>query len=118
MRSFVDLNNADSTKSTLKEEFLSQIGTFLAVRRYSARKKSRIDSISLLVLTQPQAVLLLNETYISLHYPDVQVVCESNASTAQFQDQPVLINEVLSPSTRRYDLDEKMTAYLWPVGEM
>ncbi len=46
------------------------------------------------------------------YYPDVSVVCESNAPTAMFQDRPVLIIEVLSPSTRRYDLDEKMTAYL------
>lgn len=46
------------------------------------------------------------------YYPDMQVVCESNEPTEVFQDLPVLIIEVLSPSTRRYDLDEKMNAYL------
>lgn len=46
------------------------------------------------------------------YYPDLQVVCESNAPTDVFQDQPVLIIEVLSPSTRVYDLDEKLDAYL------
>jgi Uma2 family endonuclease len=46
------------------------------------------------------------------YYPDVQVVCQSNDPMLVFQDRPVLIIEVLSPSTRRYDLDEKMTAYL------
>jgi Uma2 family endonuclease len=46
------------------------------------------------------------------YYPDGQVVCESNPDTDVFQDSPVLIIEVLSPSTRRYDLDEKLTAYL------
>lgn len=46
------------------------------------------------------------------YYPDAQVVCDSNELTSVFQDHPVLIIEVLSPSTRRYDLDEKMTAYL------
>ena len=46
------------------------------------------------------------------YYPDVQVVCQSNHPLSVFQDQPVLIIEVLSPSTRRYDLDEKMAAYL------
>lgn len=46
------------------------------------------------------------------YYPHVQVVCESNQQTSVFQDTPVMIIEVLSPSTRRYDLDEKMTAYL------
>ena len=46
------------------------------------------------------------------YYPDVQVVCQSNDPLSVFQDHPVLIIEVLSPSTRRYDLDEKMAAYL------
>lgn len=46
------------------------------------------------------------------YYPDVQVVCESNAPTDVFQDRPVLIIEVLSPSTRQYDLDEKLALYL------
>ncbi|MFN7290941.1 MAG: Uma2 family endonuclease [Pirellula sp.] len=46
------------------------------------------------------------------YYPDAQVVCDSNELSSVFQDHPVLIIEVLSPSTRRYDLDEKMTAYL------
>ncbi len=47
-----------------------------------------------------------------LYYPDVQVVCESNDQQVVYQGAPVLIVEVLSPSTRRYDLDEKMSAYL------
>ncbi|MEQ1828887.1 MAG: Uma2 family endonuclease [Pirellula sp.] len=46
------------------------------------------------------------------YYPDVQVVCESNAPTDVYQDRPVLIIEVLSPSTRQFELDEKLTAYL------
>ena len=46
------------------------------------------------------------------YYPDVQVVCKSNDQLSFFQDLPVLVIEVLSPSTRRYDLDEKLSAYL------
>lgn len=46
------------------------------------------------------------------YYPDLQVVCDSNAPTDTSQDHPVLIIEVLSPSTRAYDLDEKLAAYL------
>lgn len=46
------------------------------------------------------------------YYPDLQVICESNAPADQFQDNPKLIIEVLSPSTRQYDLDEKLNAYL------
>ena len=49
---------------------------------------------------------------IRFYYPDVQVVCESNAPTDVYQDQPVLIIDVLSPSTRAHDLDEKLNAYL------
>ena len=45
------------------------------------------------------------------YYPDLQVVCESNLPTETFQDRPVLVIEVLSPSTRLYDLDEKLTDY-------
>lgn len=46
------------------------------------------------------------------YYPDLQVVCESQPPTAVFQELPVLIIEVLSPSTRQLDLDEKMRGYL------
>jgi Uma2 family endonuclease len=46
------------------------------------------------------------------YYLDLQVVCESTPQTAVFQESPTLILEVLSPSTRQYDLDEKMHAYL------
>ncbi len=57
-------------------------------------------------------VRIKNRRNIRFYYPDLQVVCESNAPTAVFQDHPVLIIEVLSPSNRQYDLDEKMAAYL------
>ena len=46
------------------------------------------------------------------YYPDVQVVCRSNEPASVFQDQPVLIIDVLSPSTRNYDWNEKLEAYL------
>ena len=46
------------------------------------------------------------------YYPDLQVVCESNDFRSVYQDRPILIIEVLSTATRRYDLDEKMTSYL------
>jgi len=46
------------------------------------------------------------------YYPDLQVVCDSKPPTSVYKDSPVLIIEVLSSSTRRYDLDEKMNAYL------
>lgn len=46
------------------------------------------------------------------YYPDAMVVCHPNPAAEHFQDQPVLIIEVLSDSTRRADLGEKRDAYL------
>jgi Uma2 family endonuclease len=45
------------------------------------------------------------------YYPDAMVVCEQNPGTDHFQNQPVVIIEVLSDSTRRADLVEKRDAY-------
>ncbi|MEM9185149.1 MAG: Uma2 family endonuclease [Planctomycetota bacterium] len=46
------------------------------------------------------------------YYPDVSVVCESNPPDDVYQDRPVMVVEVLSPSTRRLDDGEKRDAYL------
>jgi Uma2 family endonuclease len=46
------------------------------------------------------------------YYPDAMVVCQSNPDSDRFQDQPVVIVEVLSEFTRRADLGEKRDAYL------
>ena len=46
------------------------------------------------------------------YYPDAMVVCHPNPPSDHFQDQPVVIVEVLSDSTRRTDLGEKRDAYL------
>jgi Uma2 family endonuclease len=49
---------------------------------------------------------------VRFYYPDVQVVCRSNPMDDVFQDEPVLVAEVLSRSTRRVDEGEKRDAYL------
>ena len=46
------------------------------------------------------------------YYPDVSVICRSNAPSESFQDEPAVIVEVLSDSTRRIDEGEKRDAYL------
>jgi Uma2 family endonuclease len=46
------------------------------------------------------------------YYPDAMVVCHPNPPADHFQNQPILIIEVLSDSTRRADLGEKRDAYL------
>jgi Uma2 family endonuclease len=49
---------------------------------------------------------------VRMYYPDVSVVCNLNPPTDTFQDQPVVVVEVLSHSTRRNDQEEKKAAYL------
>jgi len=46
------------------------------------------------------------------YYPDVMVVCDSNADEDTFQDRPVILVEVVSDSTRRVDEGEKADHYL------
>jgi Uma2 family endonuclease len=93
------MTGATLRHNCIKLNCLIQLGTKLTgklCRPFDSDTKVRID----------------REGKKRFYYPDAQVVCESNEPTSVFQDNPVLIIEVLSPSTRRYDLDEKMTAYL------
>jgi Uma2 family endonuclease len=46
------------------------------------------------------------------YYPDLSVVCRLNAPDDTFQDQPQVIVEVVSESTRRIDEGEKRETYL------
>lgn len=46
------------------------------------------------------------------YYPDVQIICRSNPPKDHFQDEPVVVFEVLSELTRRTDEQEKRVAYL------
>lgn len=46
------------------------------------------------------------------YYPDVSVTCRPNSPRESFQDEPAVIVEVLSRSTRRIDEGEKKDAYL------
>lgn len=55
-------------------------------------------------------VRLARET--RFYYPDLSVVCRSNPGDALFQDEPVVLVEVVSQSTRRVDEGEKKEAYL------
>ncbi|MEO6393775.1 MAG: Uma2 family endonuclease [Pyrinomonadaceae bacterium] len=46
------------------------------------------------------------------YYPDVMVPCDPPGGDPYFKTDPVLIVEVLSPSTARTDRHEKLAAYL------
>jgi len=49
---------------------------------------------------------------VRFYYPDASVICRSNPSTDSYQDEPVVLFEVLSRQTRRIDEGEKKEAYL------
>lgn len=48
---------------------------------------------------------------VRFYYPDDSVVCRPNPQTDSFQDEPVVLVEVLSRGTRRIDEGEKKDAY-------
>ena len=50
--------------------------------------------------------------HLRFYYPDLSVVCRPNPPDDSFQDEPVVLVEVLSRSTRRLDEGEKKEAYL------
>ncbi len=47
----------------------------------------------------------------TFYYPDVFVDCEENPESAFYRQHPILIIEVLSPSTRQTDKREKLRVY-------
>jgi Uma2 family endonuclease len=52
------------------------------------------------------------EGHVRFYYPDTSVICRPNAQTDTFQNEPVVLFEVLSTRTRRIDEGEKKDAYL------
>ena len=62
--------------------------------------------------TSDMKIRIRRESMTWFYYPDASVVCESNRPSEVFQDKPVLVIEILSPSTRSIDLDEKLSNYL------
>jgi Uma2 family endonuclease len=52
------------------------------------------------------------EGKIRFYYPEVSVICRQNPLDDSFQDEPVVVFEVLSKKTRHKDEGEKKDAYL------
>ncbi len=52
------------------------------------------------------------QNHIRFYYADASVVCRPNPKRDSYQDEPVVIVEVLSRATRRTDEGEKKDAYL------
>ncbi len=47
----------------------------------------------------------------TFYYPDVFVACDQNPESAFYREEPILIVEVVSPSTRQTDRREKLRVY-------
>lgn len=47
----------------------------------------------------------------TFYYPDVFVACDKNPESEYYREEPILIIEVISPSTRQTDRREKLRAY-------
>lgn len=45
------------------------------------------------------------------YYPDAEITCQPNPPNETYQDQPVVVVEVISDSTRRTDEGEKLDGY-------
>ena len=58
------------------------------------------------------ADMLLKTTQTCFRYPDVAVFCDDFAGDENYLDNPVLLVEVLSRSTRQNDKGSKLTEYL------
>jgi len=51
------------------------------------------------------------EAIDAFYYPDVMATCEAFAAKSVFKSKPILLVEVLSPSTELIDRREKLSAY-------
>lgn len=85
----------------------ARIGTNLAIAFGSRLRGKRCQPFNSDALIRVQ-----QGDDLRFYYPDLSVVCESNALDEHFQDKPVVIFEVLSQSTARLDRGEKREAYL------
>jgi Uma2 family endonuclease len=63
------------------------------------------------VFTSDMKLRIADEATVVYYYPDVLVSCAEDDRERYFREQPVLLIEVMSPSTERIDRIEKLAAY-------
>lgn len=61
---------------------------------------------------EPYSENIKVRTDAAFYYPDILVTCEGEFNNKYFSEEPILIVEVISPSTERIDRHEKLHAYL------
>jgi Uma2 family endonuclease len=107
--------------SDVKHEYLGGVVHAMAggSNRHNAVSLNCLVSLALSLQAKPcqpfnsdTKVRIRYRDHTRFYYPDAMVVCRPNPEADHFQDEPVVIIEVLSDSTRRADLVEKRDAYL------
>lgn len=105
--------------SEVKHEYVN--GQVFAMAGASRSHNLICTNVSALLWNQLQgkpcypmtADMLVKTNDSKFRYPDVQVVCDNDASDDEYvRESPILIVEVLSRSTRRLDKTEKRAEYL------
>ena len=104
-----------------KHEYLNGVvyamagGTYrhsrIAVRLVSALER-RLHGKPCSPTNSDMSVRLAHNQDERFYYPDATVVCTPIRDNARFIENPTVIFEVLSPSTERFDNEEKKNAYL------
>jgi Uma2 family endonuclease len=128
------MSSAEKSDWISPEDYLEREETAQTKREYvdgwiramsGAKNRHNVVAVNTLVLLANQLkgkpcrsfnsdtkVRIRNGISTWFYYPDVMVVCEQNSLDDVYQDNPVLVVEVLSLSTRSIDLDEKLQNYL------
>lgn len=117
----VDDYLAGELNSTVKHEYLGGVVYAMA----GARNAHNIIATNLLValgsrlrgrscrpFNSDTKIRVRLPGQVRFYYPDASVICRPNPQTASFQDEPVVVAEVVSRRTRRIDEGEKKEAYL------
>ena len=84
----------------------------LVATNISASLWTRLRGGECSVYNSDTKIRIRHSNHTRFYYPDVSVICRPNPPHDLYQDQPAVVVEVLSESTRRTDAGEKCEAYL------
>jgi Uma2 family endonuclease len=77
----------------------------------ATRIKSHLKGKSCRTYISDMKLRIHTQSTDQFYYPDLMVSCDDNPPSEYFEDKPLLIIEVLSPSTETRDKLEKLSAY-------
>jgi Uma2 family endonuclease len=112
---------AGELTSPVKHEYLGGVVYAMAgaanahnviVMNIGARLHARLRGTPCRPYNSDTKIRIRLPAHTRFYYPDVSIICRPNAPSESFQDEPAVIVEVQSDSTRRIDEGEKRDAYL------